>query len=310
VKSKPVNERTFVLVKPDGVARGLTGEILSRFERKGLEIVAARMMVADDKLASEHYQEHQGNDEYYDMMKKAILGGPVLAVVLEGEMAITAARQLIGSANPFQSQVGTIRGDFATKMGENLIHGADSPGAAKREIGLWMSDIEPVVKAKAAPAMPVGVTAKQVWGPPKKKVIPVTPTPPKWGAPTDDELAKWVVKFEHLDYQLGESSVAGYGHNPNIPTSGPTPPSHTHDPLADPPMFKIEPYDPSLDNWPDKIMDLSAGAAAPEMYTFQISPGHIWNSTQPWIPGDKKISLDDLDNAFAEINKSKEKVES
>ena len=133
------NTRTFVLLKPDAIERGLTGEILRRFERKGLRTVLMEMKWIDDDLAKKHYAEHQGNSPYFKQMCNAITCGPVIAMVMEGPDAVSCARQLIGNGpNPMShAAIGTIRADFAIKEPFNLVHGSDSDHAAHREIILW-----------------------------------------------------------------------------------------------------------------------------------------------------------------------------
>lgn len=148
VKNEPTLERTLILLKPDAIERKLTGEILGRFERKGLSIVTANLVTPDEKLAKEHYQEHKNNEPYYGQMWGHLCSGPNLAVVLEGELAIKASRQLIGTQDPIHgSHVGTIRGDFGIQAPKNLVHGSDSFGSAKREIILWFGE-EYVLKGK------------------------------------------------------------------------------------------------------------------------------------------------------------------
>lgn len=132
--------RTLILIKPDAIERGLTGEIIKRFERKGFRIIKAEMRFADEKLAQSHYEEHKGNGPYYEKMIDAITHGPVIAMILEGPSVIEGSRQLIGSASPHHSPVGTIRGDLAYQEAFNLVHGSDSNGAAYREITLWFSE--------------------------------------------------------------------------------------------------------------------------------------------------------------------------
>lgn len=132
--------RTLILIKPDAIERGLTGEIIKRFERKGFRIVKAEMRFADEELAQRHYEEHKGNSVYYEKMIDAITHGPVIAMILEGPAVIEGSRQLIGNASPHNSQVGTIRGDLAYQEAFNLVHGSDSNGAAYREITLWFSE--------------------------------------------------------------------------------------------------------------------------------------------------------------------------
>jgi nucleoside-diphosphate kinase len=129
-------ERTLILVKPDAYARGLTGEILARFERKGLKIVALKLLTTPREIAETHYAEHEGKP-FYGELVDFITSGPLVALVLEGEQAIAAARQLIGATNPIEANTGSIRGDFAIAIGTNMVHGSDSPESAEREIGVW-----------------------------------------------------------------------------------------------------------------------------------------------------------------------------
>jgi nucleoside-diphosphate kinase len=133
-------ERTLILVKPDAFARGLTGEILARFERKGLRIVAMRHMTMDRALAEQHYAEHQGKG-FYEELVSFITSGPLVALVLEGSSAVVAARQIIGATNPLEANTGSIRGDFALEVGQNMVHGSDAPESAQREVGLFFGDL-------------------------------------------------------------------------------------------------------------------------------------------------------------------------
>jgi len=132
-------ERTLILVKPDAFARGLTGEILARFERKGLRIVRLRHMVVSEELARRHYAEHEGKP-FFGELVAFITSGPLVALVLEGEEAITAARQVIGATNPLEAFPGSIRGDFAVEVGQNMVHGSDSPESAQREAALFFPE--------------------------------------------------------------------------------------------------------------------------------------------------------------------------
>lgn len=134
--AEEATERTLVLLKPDAVRRGLCGEILHRLERKGLAIVAARMMAVTPALAERHYFEHRGKP-FYDGLVQHITGGPVLALALEGRSAISVVRLLIGATNPLTAAPGTVRGDLAMAMTTNLIHASDSPASAKRELELF-----------------------------------------------------------------------------------------------------------------------------------------------------------------------------
>jgi len=133
-------ERTLILVKPDAFARGLTGEIIARFERKGLKIVAMRHMQVTEDLAKQHYAEHDGKP-FFGELVEFITSGPIVALVLEGEQAIKAARQVIGATNPLEAAPGSIRGDFAIEVGQNLVHGSDSDESATREIGIWFPEL-------------------------------------------------------------------------------------------------------------------------------------------------------------------------
>jgi nucleoside-diphosphate kinase len=131
-------ERTFVAVKPDGVERGLVGEIIGRFERRGLKLVGMKLMVVPVVLAENHYGEHKGKP-FFEGLVKFITGGPIVAMVWEGKNAITLARNVIGATNPTAAAQGTIRGDLATDIGRNVVHGSDGPESAAREIGLFFS---------------------------------------------------------------------------------------------------------------------------------------------------------------------------
>jgi len=129
-------ERTLVLIKPDAVRRGLAGEILRRFEQRGLAIREARLLTVDRGLAEEHYAEH-AEKPFYGELVDFITSGPPLALVLEGEGAIATVRTTMGATNPADAGPGTIRGDLALSMPDNLVHGSDSPESAAREISLW-----------------------------------------------------------------------------------------------------------------------------------------------------------------------------
>jgi nucleoside-diphosphate kinase len=134
-------ERTLILVKPDAFARGLTGEIIARFERKGLSIVALKHMQVTEDLAKEHYAEHDGKP-FFGELVEFITSAPLVALVLEGDEAITAARQVIGATNPLEATTGSIRGDFAVQVGQNMVHGSDAPESAARESGLFFPELE------------------------------------------------------------------------------------------------------------------------------------------------------------------------
>jgi nucleoside-diphosphate kinase len=133
-------DRTLILVKPDAFARGLTGEIIARFERKGLKIVALQHMTMAEDTAKEHYAEHDGKP-FFGELVEFITSGPLVAMVLEGEQAVTAARQVIGATNPIEASPGSIRGDFAIAVGQNMVHGSDSPESAEREAKLFFPDL-------------------------------------------------------------------------------------------------------------------------------------------------------------------------
>jgi nucleoside-diphosphate kinase len=133
-------ERTLILVKPDAFERGLTGEILARFERKGLRIVAMKHMMVERELAEQHYAEHRERPFFGDLVE-FITGGPLVALVLEGYEAIKAARQVIGATNPLEAAPGSIRGDYALEVQTNMVHGSDAPESAAREIGLFFPEL-------------------------------------------------------------------------------------------------------------------------------------------------------------------------
>jgi nucleoside-diphosphate kinase len=133
--------RTLILVKPDAFERGLTGEVLARFERKGLRLVALRQLTIDDEFAGRHYEEHT-DKPFFGELVEFITGGPLVAAVLEGVDATTAARQIIGATNPPEAAPGSIRGDLALEVTFNLVHGSDSEESAKREIELWFPDLD------------------------------------------------------------------------------------------------------------------------------------------------------------------------
>ena len=129
-------DRSLILVKPDAFARGLTGETLARFERKGLRIVALEQRTLDEAIATQHYAEHEGKP-FFGELVEFITSGPLVAMVLEGHEAVKAARQIIGSTNPLEAATGSIRGDFALEVGKNMVHGSDSNESATREAGLF-----------------------------------------------------------------------------------------------------------------------------------------------------------------------------
>jgi len=133
-------ERTLILVKPDAFSGGLTGEVIARFERKGLRIVALKHMQVERSLAEQHYAEHS-EKPFFGELVEFITGGPLVAMVLEGYEAIKAARQVIGATNPLEASPGSIRGDYALEVQTNLVHGSDGPESSAREIGLFFPDL-------------------------------------------------------------------------------------------------------------------------------------------------------------------------
>jgi nucleoside-diphosphate kinase len=134
-------ERTLILVKPDAFARKLTGEIIGRFERKRLRLIALKLMTMTRELAERHYAEHEGKP-FYEELVSFISSGPLVAMVLEGEQAVEAARQVIGATNPLQATTGSIRGDYAIAVGQNMVHGSDSGESAVREVALFFPDLD------------------------------------------------------------------------------------------------------------------------------------------------------------------------
>ncbi|MDI3327368.1 MAG: nucleoside-diphosphate kinase [Alicyclobacillaceae bacterium] len=129
-------EQTFVMIKPDGVQRGLVGEIVSRFEKRGLQLVAAKLMTVSRELAEQHYAEHR-DKPFFEELVSFITSGPVFAMVWRGPGAIGVVRRMMGKTNPQEADPGTIRGDYALSVGMNIVHGSDSPESAAREIALW-----------------------------------------------------------------------------------------------------------------------------------------------------------------------------
>lgn len=129
-------EKTFLMIKPDGVKRQVIGDVVNRFERRGFELKGAKLMVASREVAEAHYAEH-ADKPFFGELVDFITSGPVFAMVWEGESAISLARTMMGATKPADSQPGTIRGDYATTISENIIHGSDSAESAEREIGLW-----------------------------------------------------------------------------------------------------------------------------------------------------------------------------
>jgi nucleoside-diphosphate kinase len=135
-----VTERTLVLIKPDAVSRGLAGEILTRFERKGLVIEALHRRTMSTELADEHYAEHL-TKAFYPPLKEFMTSGPLIAAILSGDQAIEVVRGLVGATDGRKAAAGTIRGDFSMSNRDNLVHASDSPQSAKREIGLWFPEL-------------------------------------------------------------------------------------------------------------------------------------------------------------------------
>jgi len=134
-------QKSFVMMKPDAVQRRLMGKILSRFEEKGLQIVAVKLMQIDEELAKTHYGEH-AEKPFFPSLVEYITSSPALAMVIEGEEAITTIRKLVGATNPLEADLGTIRGDYGMDTGRNIIHASDSPASAEREIGLFFNEDE------------------------------------------------------------------------------------------------------------------------------------------------------------------------
>ncbi len=133
-------DRTLILVKPDAFARGLTGEIIARFENKGLTIVALKHMTVTEDLAKQHYAEHE-EKPFFGELVDFITSAPLVAMVLEGDQAVVAARQVIGATNPLEAAPGSIRGDYAIAVGQNMVHGSDSPESGRREAALFFPDL-------------------------------------------------------------------------------------------------------------------------------------------------------------------------
>jgi nucleoside-diphosphate kinase len=133
-------DRTLILIKPDAFARNLTGEIIARFERKGLRLVAMKLMTMSRELAAQHYAEHEGKG-FYEELVTFITSGPLVAMVLEGEQAVVAARQVIGTTDPVEANTGSIRGDYAIEVGQNMVHGSDAPESSAREVALFFPDL-------------------------------------------------------------------------------------------------------------------------------------------------------------------------
>ena len=136
-----MKQRTFTMLKPDAVKRRLTGEILTRFEKRGLKVIAAKTLMISDDLAKTHYGEHSDKPFFYDLISY-ITSGPVFAMVLEGDDVISLVRKMVGATNPKEADVGTIRGDYGIDTGRNIIHASDSEESAQREINLFFDESE------------------------------------------------------------------------------------------------------------------------------------------------------------------------
>lgn len=134
-------ERTFIAIKPDGVQRGLVGEIIGRFETKGFTLVGLKMMMVSRELAEQHYDVHRERP-FFNGLVEFIISSPIVAMVWEGEGVVASARKIIGATNPLNSEPGTIRGDYGISIGRNLIHGSDAIETAQREISLWFKEEE------------------------------------------------------------------------------------------------------------------------------------------------------------------------
>jgi nucleoside-diphosphate kinase len=134
-------ERTLIIIKPDGVERGLIGPIITRFEQRGLKIVGMKMLQVSDELARQHYAIHEGKS-FFEPLIQYITSAPVVVLALEGPQAVQAARNTIGATKPVEAAAGSIRGDFAMMVGRNLVHGSDSPENGMAEIGLWFDESE------------------------------------------------------------------------------------------------------------------------------------------------------------------------
>lgn len=144
-------ERTYVMVKPDGVQRNLVGEIITRFERKGYRIAGLKMLRITPEMAEKHYAEHVGKS-FYPGLVEYITSGPVVAMVLEGKDVVAGARKMMGATNPAEAGPGTIRGDFGLDIGRNVIHGADSVDSAQREMAIYFTEAELLQYDKAVEA--------------------------------------------------------------------------------------------------------------------------------------------------------------
>ena len=140
IKVRDTMERTFLMIKPDGVQRGLAGEVVSRIERRGLNIIALKMVQVDHKTAKRHYAEH-ADKPFFDSLVDFIMSGPTIAMVIEGRNAISITRSMVGATDPSKAAAGTIRGDFALDITQNIVHASDSPESAEREIAIYFDDV-------------------------------------------------------------------------------------------------------------------------------------------------------------------------
>ncbi|MGC9106330.1 MAG: nucleoside-diphosphate kinase [Thermoprotei archaeon] len=143
-------QRTFVMIKPDGVRRGLVGEIISRFEKRGMKIVAMKMMYMDRATAEKLYEEHKGKS-FFEELISYVTSGPVVAMVIEADEAVSVVRKMIGATDPKEAAPGTIRGDYALSKAENVIHASDSPEKAAREMSIFFSEKELQVSLSPSP---------------------------------------------------------------------------------------------------------------------------------------------------------------
>jgi len=135
------DEKTFIMVKPDGIQRNLIGKVIQKFEDKGYKLIAAKLMFVKEELAQKHYYEHK-DKPFFEELVSFITSGPVLAMVWEGKDIVKVARNIIGSTNPLEAALGTLRGDYGINIGMNIVHGSDSQESAEREIKLWFKDEE------------------------------------------------------------------------------------------------------------------------------------------------------------------------
>jgi nucleoside-diphosphate kinase len=151
-------DRTLILIKPDAVQRGLAGDIISRFERRGLKFVAMKLMRVDEALARRHYAEHEGKP-FLEGLVSFITSSPIVAAVLEGPNAVEASRAIMGTTDPQKAEIGTVRGDFGLFVQNNLVHGSDSPESAKREIALFFDEREIIAWDRSTDSWVYGLTS-------------------------------------------------------------------------------------------------------------------------------------------------------